>query len=193
MAGIILHGKIKSQGGKYDRYSNTSRNEKSCKQFPVKSYKFYPVKVYDLKYNDQIPKKDRIKKLYKFIIIPDAILKLISFDKDSGISKFKLTLKGGDWLSYTGSNYLSDGAALFETGGMTLKGNGSLKLADGTLAEFIIEGKFEVIDGKPFWTSFNRNQYFDIEIKKVALDPYYHCDNEVSLVRLQDIPVIVSN
>lgn len=185
LAGIVLHGKIRSDRWESNNYRNSLNYEKACKEFPMSLYGFYPVMAYDLRYDDQVPQQDRVKNLSIFVLNPSATLKLTSFNEAKNIYKFNLKLEGGDWLHYTGRGR-GDGA-LFETGGTTLKGGGSLKLADGKPLEFIIEGKLEIVNDKLHWVSFNRNKYFDIKV-----ETSFNCKNEISLIRLQDIPVIVS-
>lgn len=185
IAGNILYGTIRSDKWESRSYLNNKGYIKSCENFPMQLYEFNP-KAYDLKYDDQVPQKDRVKDLSIFFLNPSASLKLISFEKTTGVTKFKLNLTGGDWLSFTGRGR-GDGA-LFETGGTALKGGGSLKLANGENPEFIIEGKLETLNDQTRWISFNSNKYFDIKI-----ETFFNCKNEVSLIRLQDIPVIVSS
>ena len=181
MAGTIMYGKVRIDpniSGGYAYY------HEACDDFPLKGYTFRPA-AYDLKYNDQISLQDREKNLNDFNLRIDADLTLVSFDKDTGIYKFNLKLDGGDWLHYIGR---WPTGTLFETGGVSLKGGRSLKLADGKPLEFIIEGRLETINGKAQWISLNRNKYFDIEVKTS-----FNCKYPVYLKLLQDFPVMVSS
>jgi hypothetical protein len=178
MAGTILYGTVR-----IDPYlpSAVLYDSNGSHYFPLLTYRFRP-DVHDLKYDKNVPEKDRVKHINRFKLPLEATLNLVSFDKKTYVTKFQLTLFERNWLAYVGPKFFA--GVYFETGGDDLKGGGLLKLADGSETIFIIEGKFDVINDKPVWISLHRNKYFDIEIDK--------SDYGVWLKLLQDLPVIVS-
>ena len=183
-AETILYGTVKADPSLGKGYYFNDYYDETCKKFPLTRHEFN-LYGYDLKYDDNVPLQDRVKDLNLFSLPISANLTLISSNTNTGIYKFKLKLEGGDWLNYEGSvRFFS---VEFETGGRPLRGNGSLKLADGEEPEFIIEGQLETINGKSRWISFNRNKYFDIEV-----ETSYNCKTSVELKLLHDFPVIVS-
>jgi hypothetical protein len=180
IAGTILYGNVRiNQRVPFAVLMDAHDSD----HFPFPSYKFRP-DAHDLKYDEHVPLENRVKDLSVFKLPLNATLTLISFDKHTKVAKFKLNLTERNWLDYVGGAL--NAGVFFETGGSYLKGDGSLKLANGENPEFIIEGKLETLNGKPHWISFNRNKYFDIEIENAF-------GYAVRLKLLQDFPVIVSS
>jgi len=178
----ILYATIRP--GKWNAGSillTNSRSDGACEQFPISSYTFYPVDGHDLKYDNQIPMKDRVENLYNFVLRPYAELKLFSHNPKTGLTRFRLILSG-NFLAYQG---WTDGVML-ATGGTHLTG-GFLKLDNGDNPEFIIEGKMKVINGNAHWTSFRKNPYYDIKV-----ETFFNCRFRVKLNLLHDIPVMIT-
>jgi hypothetical protein len=181
IAGTILYGTVRLNPHVY--FSGQSVIHEI---FPDRLYGFY-LHAYDLKYTGSVKFQDRVKELDQFTLSINADLNLTSFDKTTGFTKFKLTLKSFNSLSYLGKT----NSLLMFTGGAPLKEKSSLKLADGSEPEFIIEGQMKMVNGKATWISFNRNRYFDIDVEyfdNYVLKQKYYI---VTLKLLHDFPVIV--
>ncbi|MBV9575327.1 MAG: hypothetical protein JO149_01745 [Gammaproteobacteria bacterium] len=191
-ANTLLHATLAFEKWETNTYLDYNY---SAAEFPNTLYEFFPLETTTIYYDESVPKQHRIKNLNDFSLKLQGYMTLISYNAKNKNTKFILQIKGGDFLYYIGHDYAHNN--FFETGGLQLiKGNGIIKMADGSPADFIIEGKIQAINGNEQWASFHKNKYFDIEVEKKincdAVQSIRGCKYRVRLVRLQNIPVIIS-